>query len=129
MGRQRPVVTKPFMIIGGHAENSRDGEVIYQNCYGDLAPAERSVFLPDPNDNFVGKVMDLGYLSRYGTPEFKPREEVLYEYVADCVTKYGPAGQGVVRYWFYRLADDLLFKERYTVDHVWQRLHDFYKNN
>lgn len=123
--RRQDIVKKPFMIIGGNAENSRDGEVIYQDClYGELGPMTRSVFLPEPVDEF-NKVMDLGFLSRYGTPEIEQRESVYYEYEADCVARYGP---GVSKYWFYRLANDLTYKERYTADHIWQRLHEFYKS-
>ena len=89
MGRQRPVVRKPFMIIGGH-NDSRDGEIIYQDCfYGELGPMTRNVFLPDPVTE-LDKVMDLGFLSRYGTPEIEQRESAYYEYEADCVARYGP---------------------------------------
>lgn len=124
MGNKRPIVSKPFMIIGGH-NDSRDGEVVYQDCfYGELGPMTRSVFLPEPSAEF-NKVMDLSYLSRYGTPEIRQRESVYYEYEADCVARYGP---GVSKYWFYRLANDLTYKERYTADHIWQRLHEFYKS-
>lgn len=124
MSNQRPIVSKPFMIIGGH-NDSRDGEVVYQDCfYGELGPMTRSVFLPKPIDD-LNKVMDLGFLSRYGTPEIEQRESVYYEYEADCVARYGP---GVSKYWFYRLANDLTHKERYTSDHIWRRLHEFYKS-
>ena len=127
MGNQRPIVSKPFMIIGGH-NDSRDGEVVYQDCfYGELGPMTRSVFLPEPSAEF-DKVMDLSYLSRYGTPEIEQRESMYYEYEADCVARYGPAGQGVSKYWFYRLANDLTYKERYTADSIWRRLHEFYKS-
>lgn len=124
--RRQDIVKKPFMIIGGNAENSRDGEVIYQDCfYGDLGPMTRSVFLPEPVNEF-NKVMDLGFLSRYGTPEIRQTESVQYEYEADCVARYGP---GVSKYWFYRLVNDLTYKERYTHDEIWRKLHEFYSKN
>lgn len=127
MGNQRPIVSKPFMIIGGH-NDSRDGEVVYQDCfYGELGPMTRSVFLPEPSAEF-DKVMDLSYLPRCGTPEIEQRESMYYEYEADCVARYGPAGQGNSKYWFYRLVNDLTYKERYTADSVWRRLHEFYKS-
>lgn len=135
MGRQRPVVTKPFMIIGGHAENSRDGEIIYQDCfYGQIRPMENSLLLPEPSAA-LPKPMDMDYLSRYGTAVYTEDERAYRLFKVDCVTMYSVSehpwtygAKEAWRYWFYHDANDLSYKERYTVDEVWQRLHRFYRS-
>ncbi|OLF37993.1 hypothetical protein BTW00_02205 [Psychrobacter sp. C 20.9] len=135
MGRQTPVVRKPFMIIGGHAENSRDGEIIYQDCfYGQSWPKDSRLLLPEPSCA-LPKPMDMDYLSRYGTAVYAENESAYRLFIADSVTMHSvsehPWTYGAKdewRYWFYRNAYDLAYKERYTSDEIWQRLHEFYKS-
>lgn len=114
------------MIIGGDAEDSRDGEVIYQDCfYGEAGPMQNTIYLPPPPE--FPKMMDLGYLSSYGTAVIREPDNTEREFKADCVTMYYASGHHRARrYWFYRDANDSSYKDRYTTDEVYQRLHRFY---
>lgn len=133
MSRQRSVIKKPFMIIGGNAKDSRDGEIIYQDCFhGQLGPKDSRLLLPESSDA-LPKPMDMDYLSRYGTAAYVENEPIYRLFVADCVAMYRisehPWTYGAKeawRYWFYRSAHDLTYKERYTNNEIWQRLHRFY---
>lgn len=136
MGRRRQdVVKKPFMIIGGNAENSRDGEIVYQDCYyGQVGPRESSLLLSEPSTE-LPKVMDMGCLSRYGTAVYAEDERAYSLFKADCVTMYSVSehpwtygAKEALRYWFYHDAYDLSYKSRYTLDEIWLRLHRFYRS-
>lgn len=133
---RQDIVKKPFMIIGGNAENSRDGEVIYQGCwYGQVGPIQSSLLLPELSTE-LQKPMDMGYLSRYGTAVYAEDERAYRLFKADCVTMYSVSehpwtygAKEAWRYWFYRSAHDLTYKERYTHDEIWRKLHEFYSKN
>lgn len=127
------------MIIGGDAEDNRDGEIIYQDCYyGEEGPIQEVIYLPTPPK--FPKMMDLGYLSRYGTAVVREPNNTEREFKADCVTMYYGSqdvdntstdlksiGRLAAQcYWFYHDANDLSYKDRYASDELWQRLHRFY---
>ncbi|MGA6101763.1 hypothetical protein ACPESL_06220 [Psychrobacter pocilloporae] len=135
MAKQRPVVRKPFMIIGGHAKDSRDGEIVYRDCfYGRVRPIEDSLLLPDRSTE-PPKVIDMDNLIEYGTAVHREDDQAYRLFKADCVTMYSISDHqwtyGVkqaFRYWFYHSAHDLSYKERYTADEIWRRLHRFYRS-
>lgn len=134
--RRQDIVKKPFMIIGGHAENSRDGEITYQDCFcGQSGPKDSRLLLSKPLAA-LPKPMDMDYLSRYGAAVYAEDELTYRVFVADCVTMYSVSehpwtygAKEAWRYWFYHDAYDFSYKERYTNDEIWQRLHEFYSKN